>query len=92
VTSETASRNGVRFCMRDCDRTVACRVTCEALEDIAGAHQPGFDHLAAFEANRGQIESVARRIYKARKVDLDGVVLVRSADFAENWRDTSLTL
>ena len=85
MTRETASQNGVCFSVIDGDRAVTCRVTCEALDDIAGAHEPGLDYLAAFEANRDEIELVARRNFKTGKVDLDGVVVIRSADLAENW-------
>jgi hypothetical protein len=75
--------------MRDGDRMVTCRITCEALEDIAGAHQPDFDYLVAFEANRDEIEAAAGRNFKTRKVDMDGVVVVRSADVAKNWLNAS---
>jgi hypothetical protein len=85
MSGETISANGVRFSLSDSGRAVPCRITCEALEDMAGDHDADLDYLAAFEANKDELEIAARRILNSKRVDLSDAVLIQSSDVNKNW-------
>jgi uncharacterized protein DUF1488 len=71
--------DGVKFWMSDGDRPVLCRVSHEALRDLANrVHFDGTDEKV-FEAYRELIEQVASDAYDAgASVDHAGNVLVTS--------------
>lgn len=68
----------VRFDGKNGDVRVGCAITLEALEDHfdAGSKDP----VKAFHASRERIEHEARRKYLAGRLELDGSVLIRTAD------------
>lgn len=76
-------RFAMAFVAHDGDKRVLCLISGEALEDHFGAvggGQVGME--AAFLRNRDEIESKARELYRAGRVDERGRVLLLSADFA----------
>ena len=72
-------RDIVVFWGRDGDKEVRCAISREAIEDRFKGD--GKDKLIVYGANREAIEHEARRKYLAGKLEKDGSVLIRSADF-----------
>jgi hypothetical protein len=79
--------DGVKFWMSDEERPVLCRVSHEALRDLANrVHFDGTDEKV-FEAYRELIEEVASDTYDAgTSVDDAGLVLVTSEALARVGR------
>jgi Protein of unknown function (DUF1488) len=86
LKDEYLEQDGVRFLMED-ETTVACRVSHEALRDLAERmHFSGTDG-AVFEAYRELIEEVASEAYDAEgPFDAHGRVLVTSEALARVTR------
>lgn len=80
--------NGVRFLMEDeKGNTVACRVSHEALQDLAARVQLSGSDSATFEAYRELIESVASDAFDAEgPTDDQGRILVTSEALARVMR------
>ena len=75
-TDDLTARDGVKFWMSDGERPVLCRVSHEALRDLATSDGPD---EKVFEAYRELIEQVASDAYDAgTSVDDAGLVLVTS--------------
>ena len=83
-TDDLTARDGVKFWMSDGERPVLCRVSHEALRDLATrVHFEGPDEKV-FEAYRELIEQVASDAYDAgTSVDDAGLVLVTSEALPE---------
>jgi len=73
-----AARTVVVFRGKDGDKTVACAISREALDDHFGGDNK--DKLKIFKTNRERIEHEARRKYLADRVVPDGSVLIRTMD------------
>ena len=86
-TDDLTARDGVKFWMSDGERPVLCRVSHEALRDLAtSVHFEGPDEKV-FEAYRELIEQVASDAYDAgTSVDDAGLVLVTSEALARVGR------
>lgn len=74
-------RDVVLFAGRTADGEITCAVSGEALEDhFRGRGTSERARLAAFRANRPEIEDAARRKHTARQRETDGTVLVKTTD------------
>jgi Fic family protein len=73
-----AGRMVVVFWGQDGDKPIRCAISREALDDHFDADNK--DKLEAFRANRQAIEEVARHKYLEGRTELDGSVLIRTAD------------
>ena len=71
-------RGVVRFIGQDGDKKVICEISREALNDYF--HGEGQDLLKTFKENRLAIEHEARRKYIDGKIDVEGIVLIKSED------------
>ncbi len=69
------------FVAYDGDKRVLCLISGEALIYHFGAVGPRESMESAFLANRDRIESKAREMYRAGRVDEKGRVLLHSRDF-----------
>jgi transcriptional regulator with XRE-family HTH domain len=69
----------VAFWGRDGDKEVRCAISREAIDDRFKGD--GKDKFKVYAANREAIEHEARRKYLAGKLEKDGSVLIRTADF-----------
>jgi hypothetical protein len=79
--------DGIKFWMSDRERPVLCRVSHEALRDLADRVHFGGADEKVFETYRELIEQVASDAYDARtSVDDAGLVLVTSEALARVGR------
>jgi hypothetical protein len=62
------------------DKNVDCRISRDALLDLAGYHQLSGRDDELFEALRGEIERLMNRKYRARRLETNGELLVASVD------------
>lgn len=74
-------RHALAFVAHDGPKRVLCLISGEALEDHFGAVGEREGMEAAFIGHRDAIEGKARQLYRAGRVDEQGRVLLRSADF-----------
>lgn len=84
-----SDRFAMAFVAHDGEKRVLCMISGEALEDSFGAIDSREGMEAAFLTHRDEIESKARELYRAGRLDEHGRVLLRSADFARRGRVTS---
>jgi len=86
-SDDLTASDGVKFWMSDGERPVLCRVSHEALRDLANrAHFDGTDEKV-FEAYRELIEQVASDAFDAgASVDDAGLVIVTSEALARVGR------
>lgn len=71
----------VRFTGQDGEKKIACGISEEALEDhFAGDYK---NLLKCFIANRERVQHIARRKYIARKIEIDGSILIKAADIED---------
>jgi hypothetical protein len=76
------SRKVARFPAQSEDGRIECAISLQALEDHFGADEK-LEALQAFRNHRGEIERVAERIIRRRRLAPDGSVLIRSQDCRE---------
>ncbi|HLH96468.1 MAG TPA: DUF1488 family protein [Xanthobacteraceae bacterium] len=62
------------------DKNVSCRISRDALLDLAGYHQLGGRDDELFQALRQEIERLSSAKYRARRMETNGELLVSSAD------------
>jgi hypothetical protein len=60
-------------------KRIQCAISLDALEERFGA-DPKLEALQAFRNHRGEIERVAERLIRRRRLEPDGSVLIRPAD------------
>jgi transcriptional regulator with XRE-family HTH domain len=70
----------VLFAGKDGDKTVPCAISHEALEDHFDNDKR--EPAKVFRANRERIEHEARRKYLARRLEPDGLVLIKTEDLS----------
>jgi Protein of unknown function (DUF1488)/Fic/DOC family len=76
--SYDTARDAVVFWGLDRDQRIRCIISEEALNDhFRGDNR---NKLEVFRENRPAIEEIARHKYLSRRVELDGTVLIRTAD------------
>jgi hypothetical protein len=74
-----SSRQAVEFWVAVGSTRLRCAISREALDDHFGGD--GKDKLVVFRTNRQAIEEFARRKFLDGRMESDGVVFIRSADF-----------
>jgi hypothetical protein len=62
------------------DKNVSCRISRDALLDLAGYHQLNGREDELFQALRREIERLLSAKYRARRMETNGELLVSSAD------------
>jgi hypothetical protein len=86
-TDDLTASDGIKFWMSDGERPVLCRVSHEALRDLADRVHFGGSDEKIFEAYRELVEQVASDAYDAgTSVDESGLVLVTSEALARVGR------
>jgi hypothetical protein len=76
------TRSMVTFTGLDQGKNVVCHISFDALKHHCGLGQTLNDEvLAAFDANRGAIEAIAKRKHAAGLVGRNGRVFIDVADF-----------
>ena len=86
-TDDLTACDGIKFWMSDRERPVLCRVSHEALRDLADRVHFGGSDEEVFEAYRELVEQVASDAYDAgTSVDKSGLVLVTSEALARVGR------
>ncbi len=73
-----ATSEAVIFTGKDNEKSIACKISREALEDHFDADSRNL--LKAFKSHRERIEHEARRKYLAGQLESDGSVLIRALD------------
>jgi hypothetical protein len=62
------------------DKNVECRITRDALLDLAGYHQLSGRDDELFQTLRGEIDRLLSTKYRARRMESNGDLLLSSAD------------
>lgn len=75
---EDIERETVNFFAMLDDRRICCRISCEALEELAGSSIE--DLVGCFTGNRFPIEAIAKELIGWNRFEADGTILIRSAD------------